>query len=66
MIAWLAGDEEARVVAASERQNRRVPLTERRRTWMYVVNLGLLPLLPLAAWLVLRATCKSGQQSPQP
>jgi hypothetical protein len=55
MIAWLCGVEEARVVAASERQNRRVPLTERRRTWMYVVNLGLLPLLPLAVWLVLRA-----------
>ena len=50
MIAWLAGVEEARVVAASERQNRRVPLTERRRAWMYVVNLGLLPLLPLVVY----------------
>ena len=50
MVAWLTGVEEARVVAASERQNRRIPLTERRRTWMYVVNLILLPLLPLAAW----------------
>ena len=55
IIAWLSGVEEARVVAVSERQNRRVPLTERRRTWMYLVNLGLLPLLPLAAWLALRA-----------
>ena len=36
---------------AIERQNRRVPLTERRRTWMYVVNLGLLPLLPLLQFL---------------
>jgi ABC-type uncharacterized transport system involved in gliding motility auxiliary subunit len=52
MIAWLAGVEDARVVSASERQNRRIPLTEGRRTWMYVVNLGLLPLLPLAAGLV--------------
>jgi hypothetical protein len=52
MIAWLSGVEEARVVAVSERQNRRVPLTERRRTWMYLVNMGLLPLLPLAAGLV--------------
>jgi hypothetical protein len=52
MLAWLAGAEEARVVAASERQNRRVPLTERRRTWMYVVNLGALPMLPLAAGLL--------------
>jgi len=55
IIAWLCGVEEARVVAVSERQNRRVQLTERRRRWMYVVNLGVLPLLPLAAWLVVRA-----------
>jgi ABC-type uncharacterized transport system involved in gliding motility auxiliary subunit len=51
-IAWLAGADEARVVSIEERQNRRVALTERRRTWMYIVNLGLLPLLPLAAWLL--------------
>jgi hypothetical protein len=66
MIAWLSGVEEARVVTVSERQNRRVPLTERRRTWMYLVNLGVLPLLPLAAWLVLRAANNKGQKSPQP
>jgi hypothetical protein len=52
MVAWLAGVEEAQVVAASERQNRRLPLTERRAAWMYVVNLGVLPLLPLVAGLV--------------
>jgi ABC-type uncharacterized transport system involved in gliding motility auxiliary subunit len=52
MIAWLSGVEETRVVSVSERQNRRIPLTERRRTWMYLVNLGLLPLLPLAAGLL--------------
>jgi ABC-type uncharacterized transport system involved in gliding motility auxiliary subunit len=52
MVAWLAGVEEAHVVAASERQNRRVALTERRAAWMYVVNLGVLPLLPLAAGLI--------------
>jgi hypothetical protein len=55
MIAWLSGFDEAQVVSASERQNRRVPLTERRMTWMYVVNLGVLPLLPLTVWLALRA-----------
>ena len=66
MVAWLSGVDEVRVVAASERQNRRIPLTERRRTWMYVVNLLLLPLLPLAAWVVLRAVCRSAQKSPQP
>jgi ABC-type uncharacterized transport system involved in gliding motility auxiliary subunit len=59
MIAWLSGVEEARVVSVSERQNRRIPLTQRRRTWMYLVNLGLLPFLPLAAGLlVLRAWSK--------
>jgi ABC-type uncharacterized transport system involved in gliding motility auxiliary subunit len=52
MVAWLTGEEEARVVAAGERQNRRVPLTERRAAWMYVVNLGVLPLLPPAAGLI--------------
>ena len=52
MLAWLAGIEEARVVAVSERQNRRVLLTERRRAWMYLTNLVLLPFLPLAAGLL--------------
>ena len=66
MVAWLAGVDEARVVAVSERQNRRIPLTERRRAWMYVVNLILLPLLPLAAWLAFRAACNGGKKSPQP
>jgi ABC-type uncharacterized transport system involved in gliding motility auxiliary subunit len=70
MIAWLSGVEEARVVAVGGRQNRRVPLTEGRRTWMYLVNLGLLPLLPLAAGLVRlfrsKRECRSGQKSPQP
>jgi hypothetical protein len=33
---------------------------------MYLINLGLLPLLPLAAWLAFRAACKSGHKSPQP
>ena len=66
MIAWLCGVEEARVVSVSERQNRRVRLTERRRTWMYVVNLVVLPLFPLAAWLAFRAACRSGQKPPQP
>lgn len=52
MIAWLAGVEEARVVSAGERQNRRIGMTEAGRRAMYLVNLGLLPLLPLVAGLV--------------
>jgi ABC-type uncharacterized transport system involved in gliding motility auxiliary subunit len=52
MIAWLAGEEDAHVVSVSERQNRRITMTERGRTAMYLVNLGLLPLLLLVAGLV--------------
>jgi ABC-type uncharacterized transport system involved in gliding motility auxiliary subunit len=54
MVAWLSGVEEARVVSVGERQNRRIVLTERRRTWMYLVNMAVLPLLPLAAGLTAR------------
>jgi ABC-type uncharacterized transport system involved in gliding motility auxiliary subunit len=52
VIAWLAGEEEARIVSMADRQNRRISLTERARLYMYLVNLGLLPLVPLAAGLV--------------
>ena len=71
-VAWLAGVEEARVVTAGERQNRRIPLTERRRAAMYLVNIGLLPLLPLLAGLAMaigsrrQRACNDGQKRPQP
>jgi ABC-type uncharacterized transport system involved in gliding motility auxiliary subunit len=52
VIAWLAGEREARVVSLSDRQNRRTSMTEQMKTVMYVVNLGVLPLLPLIAGLV--------------
>jgi ABC-type uncharacterized transport system involved in gliding motility auxiliary subunit len=52
MIAWLAGDEEAHVVAAGDRENRRISMTERMRTSMYVVNLLLLPAIPFVAGVV--------------
>jgi hypothetical protein len=51
-LAWLLGEEEATVVAVDERENRRIELTEQTRAWMYIVNLGLLPLIPLAAGIV--------------
>jgi ABC-type uncharacterized transport system involved in gliding motility auxiliary subunit len=51
-IAWLAGEQEARVVSLSNRQNRRTTMTEQMKSLMYVVNLGLLPLLPLAAGII--------------
>lgn len=52
VVAWLAGEREARIVSLSDRQNRRTSLTEQTKTIMYVVNLGVLPLLPLMAGLV--------------
>jgi hypothetical protein len=48
-VAWLLGEQEATIVAVDPRENRRLELTERTRAWMYLVNLGLLPLIPLAA-----------------
>ena len=51
-LAWLLGEKEATVVAVDERENRRIELTEQMRAWMYIVNLGLLPLIPLVAGVV--------------
>jgi ABC-2 type transport system permease protein len=48
-LSWLMGEEEATIVSVDDRQNRRIELTERARAWMYIVNLGALPLLPLLA-----------------
>jgi len=64
MIAWLAGEEETHVISVRERQNRRVTMTARRRPAMYLVNLGLLPLLPLAARLIqFRRSCRQSPES---
>ncbi len=52
VVAWLAGEEEARIVDVADRENRRIELTEQTRMAMYVVNFGLLPLIPLAAGLI--------------
>lgn len=52
IIAWLAGEDEIRIVSVADRENRRVRMTERTRAVMYAVNLGLLPLLPLIAGIV--------------
>lgn len=47
-ISWLIGETERHTVNVGERENRRIDLTERAKFWMYVVNLGLIPALPLA------------------
>ena len=52
IIAWLAGEEESRMVSVEERQNRRITMTESRLTLMRLVNIGFLPLLPLLAGLI--------------
>jgi ABC-type uncharacterized transport system involved in gliding motility auxiliary subunit len=51
-LAWLIGEQEATLVSVGSRENRRIELTERTRAWMYIVNVGLLPLLPLLAGIV--------------
>jgi ABC-type uncharacterized transport system involved in gliding motility auxiliary subunit len=51
-LAWLMGEQEATVVSVGSRENRRIELTEGARTWMYIINVGLLPLLPLLAGIV--------------
>lgn len=52
IVPWLAGEAEATLVSVGERENRRIDLTERARVWMYVVNLGMLPLIPLLAGII--------------
>lgn len=51
-LSWLASQEEAKIVRVDERENRRIDLTEQRRLLMYLVNLVLLPLIPLVAGIV--------------
>jgi ABC-type uncharacterized transport system involved in gliding motility auxiliary subunit len=51
-LAWLIGEQEATVVSVESRENRRIELTQSTRAWMYIVNMGLLPLVPLLAGIV--------------
>lgn len=51
-VSWLAGEDEATIVRVEERENRRIDLTERTRAWMYAVNVGLLPLIPLLSGMI--------------
>jgi ABC-type uncharacterized transport system involved in gliding motility auxiliary subunit len=57
-LAWLIGEQEATVVAVDSRENRRIELTQGTRAWMYVVNVGLLPLIPLLAGIVVYVRSK--------
>ena len=52
-VAWLLGEQEATIVAVDPRENRRLELTERTRAWMYLINLGLIPLIPLSAGIMM-------------
>ena len=51
-LAWLIGEQEATLVSVEGRENRRIELTQSTRAWMYIVNVGLLPLIPLLAGIV--------------
>jgi len=51
-LGWLLGEQEATFVSVEDRENRRILLTRQMQAWMYIVNLGLLPLIPLVAGIV--------------
>jgi len=51
-LAWLMGEQEATIVAVDDRENRRTELTEAMRAWMYIINLGVLPIIPLLAGIM--------------
>jgi hypothetical protein len=51
-LAWLLGEQEATIVAVDSRENRRILLTRRTQAIMYIVNLAVLPLIPLLAGIV--------------
>ncbi|MEX2273907.1 MAG: Gldg family protein [Vicinamibacterales bacterium] len=51
-IAWLAGEEQATIVSVEGHENRRIQLTERTKIWMYLINVGFLPLLPLTLGII--------------
>lgn len=51
-IAWAAGEEQATIVNVQGHENRRIQLSERTKVWMFLVNVGFLPLLPLAAGII--------------
>lgn len=51
-IAWLASEEQATIVSVEGHENRRIELTERATIWMYLVNVGFLPLLPLTLGII--------------
>ena len=51
-VAWLAGEEQATIVNVQGHENRRLDLTERTKIWMYLINIGFLPLLPLLVGII--------------
>jgi hypothetical protein len=51
-LAWLLGEQEAAFVSVENRENRRILLPQRTLVMMYLVNLGVLPLVPLVAGIV--------------
>lgn len=51
-LSWLANEEEAKIVRVDDSENRRIDLTEQTKLIMYLVNLVVLPLIPLVAGIV--------------
>jgi ABC-type uncharacterized transport system involved in gliding motility auxiliary subunit len=57
-LAWLIGEAEATLVSVGGRENRRIELTQSTRAWMYIVNVGVLPLMPLLAGILVYLRAK--------
>jgi hypothetical protein len=51
-LSWLLGEAESAIVAVPDRDNRRVALTEQMRARMYIVNVIVLPLVPLLGGVI--------------
>jgi ABC-type uncharacterized transport system involved in gliding motility auxiliary subunit len=52
-ISWLVGEREATVVNVSDRENRRVAISQATKQVMFIVNLVVLPLIPMVVGIVI-------------
>jgi ABC-type uncharacterized transport system involved in gliding motility auxiliary subunit len=51
-VSWLVGEKNVTVVNVQERENRRILISQTMKGAMYVVNLIVLPLIPLLAGII--------------
>jgi ABC-type uncharacterized transport system involved in gliding motility auxiliary subunit len=51
-IGWLLGEQQTTPIPADTRPNRRLVLTDQTLALLYIINLGVLPLIPIAAGVI--------------